>query len=236
MEPEGSSALPLKEAYLFGEEHGLGPDVQSIRDMEIEWDQSYTSSLRRGFIVELFQQKGVLPAFLEECWPNGRTRDGENKARRYLRILADYRAYLNGTESDGTDDDEVSEQAFAAEADLRDFLAANLTVIEPGLRLYEQAERKGVEFPVDQGRIDILAIDAKGTYVVIELKLSCGRAKALGQLLYYMGWVDREKGKGHCRGIIVAREISNELLTAARRVPGLTLFQYDLKVSLKKVE
>jgi RecB family endonuclease NucS len=43
---------------------------------------------------------------------------------------------------------------------------------------------------VDSGRIDVLAVDSENKYVVIELKLSRGRSKALGQLNYYMGWVD----------------------------------------------
>jgi len=50
--------------------------------------------------------------------------------------------------------------------------------------------------------------DKADRFVVFELKVTRGRNKALGQLLYYMGWVDKHLGKGPCRGIIVAREIS----------------------------
>src|ERR1039458_2415813 len=75
---------------------------------------------------------------------------------------------------------------FALEAHLRDFLAKNLDRIETGLRLYASPERNGVEYPVGGGRIDLLAVDRNGKFVVIELKLSQGRKKTLGQLLYYM--------------------------------------------------
>ena len=57
---------------------------------------------------------------------------------------------------------------FALEAHVRDFLAKNLERIEPELRLYSSAENKEVEYPVDVGRIDLLAIDRNGKYVVIE--------------------------------------------------------------------
>jgi RecB family endonuclease NucS len=73
---------------------------------------------------------------------------------------------------------------FALEAHLRDFLAKNLDRIEPGLRLYDSPERDGIEFPVDGGRIDLLAMDQNGKFVVVQLKLSQGRNKTLGQLLY----------------------------------------------------
>jgi hypothetical protein len=211
-------------------------EIEEIRGMEIEWARSYTSSLRRGYIVDLFQQKGIFSDFVKSRWPNGATHDGEVKTRRYLRILAQYQQFLSdGGEGNPEDPEDLSEQAFAAESDLRDFLAQNLGMIEPGLRLHKDGERCGVEFPVGQGRVDILAVDREGKFVVVELKLSMGRAKALGQLLYYMGWVDRNLGNGPCRGAIVAREVSDELLTAAQRVSGLKLFQYSLKVALEKI-
>ena len=235
MSAETFSALPLKEAYRFGRENGLEQEVDEIRNMDIEWDLSYTSSLRRGYIVDLFQQKGVFQKFVEECWLNGATRSGQSKTRRYLTIKGRYESFLSGNETDDEEPEDLSEQAFAAESDLRDFLAQNLDIIEPGLRLYREGEREGVEYPVEGGRIDILAVDENGKFVAIELKLSKGRNKALGQLLYYMGWVDKNLGRGPCRGVIVAREISDGLRTAASRVTGLLLFVYQLKVSLLPV-
>jgi len=105
-----------------------------------------------------------------------------------------------------------------AEALLRDFLAKNRHRIETGLRLYDSGEREGVEFPVDSGRIDLLALDRNEKFVVIELKLSQGRNKTLGQLLY-MGWVDQHLGEGFCRGFIIAGDITEELSVAVARVP-----------------
>jgi RecB family endonuclease NucS len=122
-----------------------------------------------------------------------------------LRIKGEYEAFLEGRGPDAEGGDEGSsdpEQAleFAFEAHLRDFLAKNLDRIETGLRLYASPEHTGVEFPVDGGRIDLLAVDRNGKFVVIELKLSQGRNKTLGQLLYYMGWVDQHLGRGTLSG------------------------------------
>lgn len=232
---EGPRALPLTQAYVFASERGLEEDISGIRSMEIEWDLSYTSSLRRGYIVELFQQHKLMEEFIRSEWPNGATKDGESQTKRYLRILDRYREFLEGNEEGNDDSEDRVDQAFAAESDLRDFLAQNLDCIEKGLRLYRNEERTGVEFSIDNGRIDILAVDKSDTFVVIELKLSRGRNKALGQLLYYMGWVDANLGKGPCRGIAIAREISDDLILATQRASCVSLYRYHLQVSVERV-
>ena len=207
--------------------------------MVIEWDMSYSSSLRRAYIVELFESRGILEEFKEKHWSAGNTPEGEAKLRRYRRIKQQYVDFLAGRvpelpEIEDTESQEES-QAFAAESDLRDFLAENPGRIEAGLKLYQDKTRSGVEYPIDAGFIDILAIDASNRFVVIELKVGRGRNKTIGQLLYYMGWVDKNLGVGPCRGMIIAKEISNDLEIAVQRVPGVTLHQYTLSVSVQNV-
>ena len=109
--------------------------------MVIEWDSSYTSSLRRGYIVALFEQHGLFDDFKKEYWPFGNTPTGEKKRLRYLRIKGDYEAFVAGRGPEPVGDGEGdgspgAEQAleFALEAHLRDFLAKNLDRIETGLR------------------------------------------------------------------------------------------------------
>jgi RecB family endonuclease NucS len=67
--------------------------------------------------------------------------------------------------------DEVSGE-FAYERDLQNYLAKNLHRIEPGLRLYEEDDVLGTEFPAGGRFIDIFAVDSQSSYVVIELKVS----------------------------------------------------------------
>ena len=126
---------------------------------------------------------------------------------------------------------------FAYESDLRDFLAKNLSVIEPSLQLYEEDGITGVEFPVGGRFIDILAVDDKKRLVVIELKVSRGYDRVVGQLLRYMAWIEKhlaESGQTVC-GIIAAREISDDLRLACSHVPAVSLYEYELSVTLRKV-
>ncbi|HEY0014986.1 MAG TPA: endonuclease NucS domain-containing protein [Longimicrobium sp.] len=239
MAEEQTQALSLRAAYAFGAANGLRREVEEIRQMAIEWDVSYTSSLRRGYVVALLEKHDLYERFKQEHWSFGNTPRGETRRRRYLRIKAQYEEFLAGGQPPGPGpepDPEPDESLeFALEAHLRDFLARNLDRIEPGLRLYESGERRGIEFPVEGGRIDLLAIDQAGKYVVIELKLSRGRNKALGQLLYYMGWIDQHLGQGPCRGYIIASEITDELAIAVSRVPGVSLAKYRMSFAIEPV-
>lgn len=126
---------------------------------------------------------------------------------------------------------------FAYEADLRNYLAKNLSIIEPGLKLYQDEGITGVEFDVGGRRIDILAIDAKGDFVVIELKVSRGYDRVVGQLMRYMAWIRKNQAEPgqQVRGVIVAREISEDLLLACSLLAGVHLFEYELSLKLKAV-
>jgi len=109
---------------------------------------------------------------------------------------------------------------FAYERDLRDYLAKNLALLEPGLKLYDEEGVTGVEFPAGGRFIDILAVDSENRYVVIELKVSKGYDRVIGQLLRYIGWIeDRHADPGRAvRGIIVAKSITEDLRLACKRL------------------
>jgi hypothetical protein len=126
---------------------------------------------------------------------------------------------------------------FAYESDLRNYLAKNLSIIEPGLKLYQDEGITGIEFPVGGRFIDILAVDAKGALVVIELKVSRGYDRVVGQLMRYMAWIRKNQAEPgqQVRGVIVAREISEDLLLACSLLAGVQLFEYELSLKLKAV-
>jgi hypothetical protein len=66
------------------------------------------------------------------------------------------------------------------------------------------------------------------SYVVLELKVSRGYERAVGQLLRYMTWIDQnyaEEGKKKVRGIIVARKISDDIKLACARIADVQLFE-----------
>lgn len=126
---------------------------------------------------------------------------------------------------------------FAYESDLRAFLSKNLSLVEPGLRLYEEEGISGIEFPAGERFIDLLALDAANRYVVIELKVSRGYDRVVGQLLRYVAWIaeNHAEPSQSVRGVIVAREISEDLLLACSGLAHIRLFEYQLAVSLEEV-
>ena len=70
-----------------------------------------------------------------------------------------------------------------------------------------------------------------------ELKVSRGYDRVLGQLRRYMGWIARNQAEpGQAvRGIIVAREISEDLVLACFGVPDDELFACEMSVTVRRV-
>lgn len=134
--------------------------------------------------------------------------------------------------------EEENGNEFAYEKDLQNFLAKNLSLIEPGLSLYLEEEISGIEFPVGNRFIDILAIDSNNNYVVIELKVSRGYDRVVGQILRYMAWIRKNHAEESqkVRGIIIAREISDDLLLACSETNNVELYEYNLSITLNKIK
>jgi hypothetical protein len=144
----------------------------------------------------------------------------------------------NVTAGEQEEDEPTGEtgREFAFERDLRNYLVKNLSTIEPGLRLYDEEGITGVEFPVGGRFIDILAVDKDGRYVVVELKVSRGYDRVVGQLLRYMGWVEQNMETSKpARGIIVANEITADLKLACSRVSDVRLIEYEISFKLHPV-
>ena len=126
---------------------------------------------------------------------------------------------------------------FLLERDLQLYLAKNLDRIEPGMRLYEDEGIRGIEYEASGGRrIDILAVDRAGALVVLELKVSKGYDRVVGQLMRYVNWVRlnlADPGQ-NVRGIIVCRHVSVDLQLACASLPEVELFEYQLTVNVTR--
>lgn len=129
-------------------------------------------------------------------------------------------------------------QEFAYEKDLLNYLSKNLQVIEPGLNLFEDEGVTGIEFNAGGRFIDILAVDKDNNLVVIELKVSKGSDKVVGQLLRYIGWVKSNLAEQNqnVRGIIIARKISEDLKIACSVIADVKLYEYNISFTLKTVD
>ena len=60
---------------------------------------------------------------------------------------------------------------------------------------------------------------------------------ALGQILRYMGWVQKHLANGkQVQGIVLASEISEKLKYAATQVTNVELMEYELSLKFSSVK
>ena len=231
----------LIAAYAFLKEHGFEKEAEEIR---ISPDQfkSYHTTLRRAKIITLVRDNKLLDDFYQKVWTSGLTDRGKTRTKFFENLVVRFKNDQDGIAPEGEDEEEEvivqEENEFAYENDLRNYLVRNLNVIEKGLRLYEAAGVNGEEFyiPGTARRIDILAVDRNGKFVVIELKVSRGYEKVIGQTLFYQSSIKTSFNQVKVRVIIIARDISEEIKVAAQFLPDFELFEYQLSLSLKKIK
>ncbi len=122
------------------------------------------------------------------------------------------------------------ETSVSLERDLERSLVMNLSLLEPGLRLYHADGLQGHQLDTNVvGRIDILAVDQQGEFVVVELKAGEADERVYGQILRYMGWVKRELAGGKpVRGIIVANSFHERAKYAMEATPNIKLVRYEV--------
>ena len=113
---------------------------------------------------------------------------------------------------------------FRYERELQNAIRKQLDLVEPGL---VEADG-GRERSVATGKIDIVARDQAGHYVVIELKAGPCPHGALEQVLAYSSDLEAETGIP-CRAILVASQFSQRIRAAAKRVRDISLVTYELQ-------
>lgn len=159
-------------------------------------------------------------------------------SKTYSRVPADYISENESAIINSTADEELESTAsstFALEAHLRDYLARNLLSLEKGLELWS-SNPPSVEYQIEKRWIDILAKDRDGIPVVIELKLSKGHERTLGQALYYRGKLKQILKVSRVRIIMVAAEITDELRIASTEVNDVDVFSYKLTMQVQKID
>lgn len=115
------------------------------------------------------------------------------------------------------------------EEDLEDYIVKNLNSIEDGLIYIDR------QFAVEDGKIDILAKDKQGNYVVIELKVSINK-EVIWQSIYYRQQIKRIKKVDNVRMIVLAPNYPNSILDVFKEIPDVELFEYDLTLEYDKIK
>jgi len=125
-------------------------------------------------------------------------------------------------ESTPQDLTEYVESSLSLERDLEDQIVSHLDVLEPGLTLISRQESS------DVGRLDLLARDAEGCMVIIELKAGEAKDSSIGQIARYIGWYAHKEGTPP-RAILVASGFAEPVRWAAKAIPGLKLVTYRVQ-------
>ena len=234
MDEKEIQSLPLKLAYGFLQANGLAKEAASIRASKAKLG-SYDTSLKRAIVLAELTRNGLLDRFIAEKWPYGASPAGQAHVRRIKKIYGRYQESVGHTNGETAPEDDEPEQgnAFAYEEHLRDYLAQHLGLLEKGRTAFHVGDEDAVEFPVNGRRVDILAKDKAGLPVVVELKVSRGHERTIGQALYYRAKIKEMFKVERVRIFIVALELSPELRAAAKEVPDVSLFEYSLSMTIK---
>lgn len=159
--------------------------------------------------------------------------------RSHLRFYESFKDLvgIGAAETATTDIPETlvpSEQAetpvLSLERDLERALRAEITQLDSSLTVIDG----GVQVSVPSGRIDILAQDASGCRVVIELKAFRAPRDAVAQVLAYMGDLAAEGGFD-VRGLLIAPDFDPRAIAAARMAPALRLIRFSFSFQFDKV-
>ena len=148
------------------------------------------------------------------------------------------RGHKDGRELDvESAEEEYIETTIGLERDLEENIIRNLNQIEDGLRLFEKDGINGRQYNTDVGRIDILAMDTNNDYVVIELKAGVANYSVVGQILAYVREVRQTIAGGkEVKGIIIADDFDNKLMSAISEVSHVSLKRYRVNFTFEDVE
>lgn len=126
---------------------------------------------------------------------------------------------------------EAEATVFQYEKELQVAVRSQLQSLQPGLSIADS----GNERPVATGKIDVLATDDKGRFVVIELKAGPCKPGALEQVLGYAEDLQAETGT-QTLAVLVASEFPERIRAAARRAKDLRLVTYKLQLAFEPFE
>lgn len=117
---------------------------------------------------------------------------------------------------------------FLPERELETYLIKNLSLIEDGL-LYIDSQKK-----IKEGRIDILAKDKLGTYVVIELKTEIDK-DVIWQSIYYPQQMKKELKTKKIRMIVIMPKCPDHILEPLKLVGDTEIFTFRATTSLSQI-
>lgn len=114
------------------------------------------------------------------------------------------------------------------EKDLEDYLINNLDKIEEGLIYLTR------QFELNEGRIDILAMDKNEKYVIIELKTAIDKT-LIWQCMYYPDELKTLYNTKKVRMITISPEYPDYLLKPLKKIKNIESYRYNISLSNHKI-
>lgn len=111
------------------------------------------------------------------------------------------------------------------EKDLEGFIEKNPDILGKAIKLKDRQ----LDTPV--GRLDLLFEDAKGSLIVVELKLNKVGNKALNQLHRYMSWLKKETKK-RVTGILLCQGVMPAFEEDFKKLKDIKIFCYGWKLTV----
>ena len=188
-------------------------------------------------VDEVIAAEGPAGAFakLEEALSSGALNypsDRRSVLRKYLDFAADP---LNESAPLPSDDvpspTDAQSYLFRFEKEMQTAVRRQLESIETGLTAIDN----GIETVVPTGKIDILARDADGRVVVIELKAGVCPSSALEQVLGYSEDVFQKMDEP-VRSLLIASAFTDRTQAAAKRTRDLKLIVYDYVLTFNEID
>jgi len=232
------SYLPYRQAKKYFLEKGIDFDENKIDIASYFSSKGKTLLVKKAYAYSLLESEGLLEDFSKRIWPGAK---GITVRNRYINTKDKNEELLEFGEEESIEAEvEETDIYFELEFQLRDFIAHNLNSINlNGKRLslfIDEQGRNGIEYPSGVGPIDILAKDEVGNLYVFELKRSRSPDKAIGQVARYMGWLKSNTEIGaQIYGVIVAKEITENLKYAINAIQNVSLFEYSISFALNEV-
>ena len=156
----------------------------------------------------------------------------QKAASEKIELTDEENAQINKTVNIG-----VKKYQFSSEKILEDELVSRMESGVPvfgfPLKVYQAKGAYGRQYIIPRGRIDILAVDDKGDYYVIELKKDSGYDDAYAQTKAYVDWIQKHlaKSKHKTYGIICLNSPTKQLIEKVRNDNLIKLFEYNISYS-----
>ena len=124
--------------------------------------------------------------------------------------------------------EKFKENFLLKEKDLENYLKYHLDLIEDGMKFISTQEK------IENGVLDILAVDKEGITTIIELKTARDE-RIVWQALYYPIEYKKEHNKKDIRMIVISTDLDNSILEPLKLIKGLEIFKAKIFAKDNKI-